>query len=71
MEKESISRLLNGSVREARTLSSVNQRSIVAFLYLKGLSAKDINTELLQVLGSDDDAISCTIVTKYIRNDIS
>jgi hypothetical protein len=46
----------------------MDQRSIVVFLHLKELSAKDIHPELVRVLGSD--AIAYSIVTKYIRNDI-
>jgi hypothetical protein len=47
----------------------MDQRSIVLFLHLKELSAtaKDVHTELVQVLWSDPIAYS--IVTKYMRND--
>jgi hypothetical protein len=70
MEKKSISRLLNGFVREADTLSRMDRRSIVVFLYLKGHSAKakDVHTELVQVLGPD--AIAYSTVTKYLRTDV-
>jgi hypothetical protein len=48
----------------------MGQRSIVAFLHLKGLSAKakDVHTELVQVLGSN--TIAYSIVTKCLRNDV-
>jgi hypothetical protein len=48
----------------------MNQRSIVVFLHLKGLStkAKNVHTELVQIFESD--VIAYSIVTKYIRNDI-
>jgi hypothetical protein len=68
IEKECISRLLKGSVRSARTLSSLDQRSIAVFLHMKGLSVKDIHTKLVQVHGSD--AIAYSTVTKYLRSDI-
>jgi hypothetical protein len=70
MEKQTISRLFHGSVRGARSLSSVDQRSILGFLHLKELSAKatDVDTELVQVLRSD--AIAYSTVTKNIRNDV-
>jgi hypothetical protein len=47
----------------------MDQKSIVVFLHLKRLSAKakDVHTELVQVLGSD--VISYPTVAKYIRND--
>jgi hypothetical protein len=49
-----------------------DQRSIVVFLHLKGLSAKakakDVHIELGHGLGSD--AIACSTVIQYIRNDI-
>jgi hypothetical protein len=48
----------------------MNQRLIVVFLHVKGLSAKDVHTELRQVFGSDDHLIVYSTVTKYIRNDI-
>jgi hypothetical protein len=38
------------------------------FLLLKGLSVKDIHTELLQVLRSD--AIAYSTTAKYIQNDV-
>jgi hypothetical protein len=38
------------------------------FLHLKGLSAKDVHTELVQVLASE--AIACSTVTKYIWNNV-
>jgi hypothetical protein len=44
----------------------MEQRSIVVFLRLKRLSAKDVHTELSQVLESD--AITYSTVTKYLRN---
>jgi hypothetical protein len=48
----------------------MNQKSIVVFLHLKGLSAraKDVHTELVQVLGSD--AIASSTVTKKIQDDV-
>jgi hypothetical protein len=48
----------------------MDQRSIVVFLHLKGLSAKakDVHTKLVQVLESD--IIAYSTVTKYMRNDI-
>jgi hypothetical protein len=55
----------------------MDQRSILVFLHLKGLSAKskakakakvkDVHTELVQVLGPD--AIAYSTTTKYIRKD--
>jgi hypothetical protein len=70
IEKESISRLVSSSVRSVSRLSSMDQRSIVIFLHLKGLlaKAKDLHTEVVQVLGSD--AIAYMPVTKHIRNDV-
>jgi hypothetical protein len=46
---------------------SMDQRSIAVFLHLKGLSAKakDVHTELLQVVGPD--AIAYSTVRKYIH----
>jgi hypothetical protein len=44
----------------------MDQRSIVVFLHLKGLSTKDVHTELEQVLRSDDDDIIYSTATKYI-----
>jgi hypothetical protein len=48
----------------------MNQRSIVEFLHVKELStkAKDIHTELVQVLGPD--AIAYSTVAKDIRNNM-
>jgi hypothetical protein len=48
----------------------MDERSIVMFLRLKRLSAKakDVHTELVQVVASD--AIAYSTVTKYIRNDV-
>jgi hypothetical protein len=48
----------------------MDQKSIFVFLHLKGFStkAKDIHTELVQVLGSD--AIAYWTRTKHIRNDV-
>jgi hypothetical protein len=48
----------------------MDQRSTVVFLYLKGLStkAKDIHTELVQILESD--VIAYSIVTNYLRNNV-
>jgi hypothetical protein len=68
MEKESISRLRKGFVRSAHGLGRMDQRSIVVFLHLKGLSAKakDVHTDFVQILGSD--AIACSAATKDIRN---
>jgi hypothetical protein len=69
MKKETIFGSLTAPfVKAAR--SSMDQRSIVVFLHLKGLpaKAKDVHTELIQVLGSD--AIAYSTVTKYIRNDL-
>jgi hypothetical protein len=40
------------------------------FLHLKEFSAKDVHLALVQVLGSDDDAIAYSTLTKYIRNDV-
>jgi hypothetical protein len=70
MEKESISRLLNGSATESPTFVSMDQSSIVVFLRLKGLSdkAKDVHTELVKVLGYD--AMACSTLTKYRRNNV-
>jgi hypothetical protein len=48
----------------------MDQRSIIMFLHPKEFSTKDVHTELVQVLGSDDDAIAYLTVTKYIRNDV-
>jgi hypothetical protein len=48
----------------------MDQRSIVVFLHLNELSTKDVQAELVHILGSDDDVIACLTVTKYIRNDI-
>jgi hypothetical protein len=45
----------------------MDQRPIVVLLHLKGLSAKDVHTELVRVLGSD--AIAQWTMTKYMRND--
>jgi hypothetical protein len=70
MEKEYNFRLLSGFVREARTLNNMSQRSIAMFLHLKGLSTKDVQTELVQVLWFDDDALAYSIVTQYLRNDV-
>jgi hypothetical protein len=69
VEKESISRFLDGSVREVRIFSSIDQRPRVVFLQLKGLSAKakDTHAELGHVLGSD--VIACSIATKHIAED--
>jgi hypothetical protein len=53
MENKFISRLPKRSVREARTLNRMDQKSITMFLNLNGLSAKDIRSELAQALGSD------------------
>jgi hypothetical protein len=46
----------------------MDQRSILVILHVKELSAKakDVQTELVQVLGSD--AITYSSVAKYIRN---
>jgi hypothetical protein len=76
MEKKSISRIINDSVRSGHTLGSMDQKSIVVFLHLKEFSAKakvkvkakDVHTELLQIFESD--VITYLTVTKYIRNDI-
>jgi hypothetical protein len=68
MEKKSMSRFLSDAIRPAWTLSSMDQRQIVVFLHLKGLSAKDVHTELVELLASD--AIACSTVTKYMRNDV-
>jgi hypothetical protein len=48
----------------------MDQRSIVVFLHLKRLSAKakDVHTELVQVLGYD--SIAYSTVTKYAQNDV-
>jgi hypothetical protein len=48
----------------------MDQRSIVVFLHLTRLSAKakDVHTELVQVLGSD--AIAYLTVTKDIQKDV-
>jgi hypothetical protein len=48
----------------------MDQKSIVMFLDLKRLlaKAKDVHTELVQILKSD--AITCSTATKYIRSDI-
>jgi hypothetical protein len=48
----------------------MDQRSIVVFLHLKGLSAKakDVDTELVQVLGSD--AIAYSTVPNNLWNDV-
>jgi hypothetical protein len=46
----------------------MDQRSIVLFLCLKRLSAKNVHTELVQVLGSD--AIAYLTMTKYIWNNV-
>jgi hypothetical protein len=46
----------------------MDQRLIALFLHLKGLSAKEVDTELVQVLGSD--AITYLTVRKYLQNDI-
>jgi hypothetical protein len=47
----------------------MDQRPIVVFFYLKRLSAKakDVHTELVQILASD--TIACSSVTKEIPND--
>jgi hypothetical protein len=70
MEKEFISRLLNGSVRSACTQRSLDQSSIVVFLHLKVLSAraKNVHAEYVQVLGPD--AIAYLTVTQRIWNDV-
>jgi hypothetical protein len=67
MEKKFISRLLNWSVRSAWTLSFMNQRQIVVFLYLNALPAKDTHTELVELLASD--AIAHLTATKHRRQD--
>jgi hypothetical protein len=46
----------------------MDQSSIVVFLHLKELSAKDLHTEIVEVLESE--AMAYSTVTKYIRNDI-
>jgi hypothetical protein len=48
----------------------VDQRPIIVFLHLRGVSAKakDVRTELVDALSSD--AIASSAVTKHIRNDI-
>jgi hypothetical protein len=52
-----------------QAVSRVDQKSILLFLHLKGLSAKakHVHSELVQVLRSD--AIAYSTVTKNIRND--
>jgi transcriptional regulator of acetoin/glycerol metabolism len=44
----------------------MDQRPIVLFLSMKGLSIKDIHDEFVIVLGSD--AIDYSMVTKYLRH---
>jgi hypothetical protein len=48
----------------------MDQRSIVVFLHLKGLSAKakDIRIELVQVLASH--AMAYSTMTKLLQNDV-
>jgi hypothetical protein len=46
----------------------VDQRLIVVLVHRKGPSAKDVQTELVQVLGSD--AIASSTAAKYMQNDV-
>jgi hypothetical protein len=61
-------RLLAGSVRWGCPLSSLDQRSIIIFLHLKGLSAKDIQTKLVELFRYD--AIAYSTVTKHTWKDL-